>query len=68
MISSIIWGTLLVVLGHLPPRNIAPNPKTNPNSNPNPDPNHGAIFLGGNCPDILVDFFQKFRCSSNISL
>ena len=35
------------VLGQLPPRKIAPNPKTNPN--PNPDSNRWAIFLGGNC-------------------
>ena len=33
----------ITVLGQLPPRKIAPNPKTNPN------PNQGAIFLGGNC-------------------
>ena len=36
-----------MVLGQLPPRKIAPNPKTNPNTNPNPK--RGAIFLGGNC-------------------
>ena len=36
------------VLGQLPPRKIAPNPKTNPK--PNPYSNQGeAIFLGGNC-------------------
>ena len=32
-----------MVLGQLPPRKIAPNPKTNPNSN------QGSIFLWGNC-------------------
>ena len=36
-----------MVLGQLPPRKIAPNPKTNPN--PNPNPNQRAIFLPGNC-------------------
>ena len=30
-----------MVLGQMPPRKIAPNPKTNPN--PNPNPNWGAI-------------------------
>ena len=35
------------VLGQLPPRKIAPNPKTNPN--PNPNPNQGVIFLRDNC-------------------
>ena len=35
------------VLGQLPPKKIAPDPKTNPN--PNPNPNVEALFLGGNC-------------------
>ena len=35
------------VLGQLPPRKIAPNPKINPN--PNPNSNQGTIFLRGNC-------------------
>ena len=35
------------VLGQLPPRKIAPNPKTNPK--PNPNPNRGAMFLECNC-------------------
>ena len=41
-----------MVLGQLPPRKIAPpNPKANPN------PKRGAIFLGGNCPNI-----NSIRC------
>ena len=40
----------LLVLGQLPPRKIAPNPKTNPN----PNPNMGIIFLRGNCPDTAL--------------
>ena len=39
---------IFTVLGQLPPRKIAHNPKTNPNPSPNPNPNWGAIFLGGN--------------------
>ena len=35
------------ILGQLPPRKIAPNPKTNPKLNPNP--NRETIFFGGNC-------------------
>ena len=37
----------------LPPRKIAPNPKTNlnPDQNLNPNWRGGAIFLGGDCPD-----------------
>ena len=31
----------------MPPRKIAPNPKTNPN--PNPNPNQEPILLRGNC-------------------
>ena len=46
---------LITVLGQLPPRKIAPNPKTNSNPNPNPDPGRGggrgAIFFRGNCPN-----------------
>ena len=37
---------LLMVLGQLPPRKIASNPKTSPN--PNPNPNQTAISLRGN--------------------
>ena len=37
---------LLMVLGQLPPRKIASNPKTSPN--PNPNPNQKAISLRGN--------------------
>ena len=47
---SLLRYTILTVLGQLPQKKIAPNPKTNPNSNPNS--NRGVIFLGGNC---LVD-------------
>ena len=36
-----------MVLGQLPAKRTAPNPKTKPKSNPNP--NRGAIFLGGIC-------------------
>ena len=36
-----------MVLGQLPPRKIAPNPKTNPK--PNANANWGTIFLEGNC-------------------
>ena len=41
------------VLEQLPPRKIAPNPKTNlnPDQNLNPNWRGGAIFLGGDCPD-----------------
>ena len=35
-----------LVLGQLPPRKIAPNPKTNAN----PNPNRGVTFLRGDCP------------------
>ena len=38
---------LFPVLGQLPPKKIAPNPKTNPN--PNLNPNQCSIFLRGNC-------------------
>ena len=44
----------LRVLGQLPPRKIAPNPKANPNPYPNPNPKRGAIFHGGNCPDTFL--------------
>ena len=33
-----------MVLGKLPPRKIAPSPKSNANRKPNPDPDQGAIF------------------------
>ena len=41
------------VLEQLPPRKIAPNPKTNlnPDQNLNPNWRGGAIFLGGDCSD-----------------
>ena len=39
------------VLGQMPPRKTAPNPKNNPNSNPYP--NQGSIFLQGNCLVVL---------------
>ena len=47
---------LLLVLGQLPRREIAPNPNTNPNPNPNqnPNPNRGAIFFGRKCPDTIL--------------
>ena len=38
----IITYHIYTVLGQLPPRKIAPNPKTNPNSNPSPNPNWGG--------------------------
>ena len=31
--------------------------RTNPKPNPNPD--RGSIFLGGNCPDTLLEVCQK---------
>ena len=37
----------------LPPTKITPNPNLNPNTNLNPNPRQGAIFLEGNCPDIV---------------
>ena len=40
-----MFSRLMSRQGQLPPRKIAPNPRTNPN----PNPNRGAIFLGGNC-------------------
>ena len=36
------------VLGQLPLRKIAPDPKTNPNTNPNPYCNRGQFSLGAN--------------------
>ena len=45
-----------MVLRQLPPRKIAPpNPNPNSNPNPNPNPNRAAIFLGGNCPDTILN-------------
>ena len=41
------------VLRQLPPKKIAPNPKTNPK--PNPNFNRGEFSLGGNCPDIIPE-------------
>ena len=40
-----------MVLGHMPPGKIAPDPNSNTNPKPYPNPNRVAIFLGGNCPD-----------------
>ena len=41
-----------MVLGQLPLRKIAPNPKTNPY--PNSNMYREAIFLGGNFPDTNI--------------
>ena len=45
-----------MVLGKLPPRKIAP-PSHNSNANPkpNPDPDRGAVLLGGNFPDTVIN-------------
>ena len=43
--TAFLTSLFIPVLEQLPPR------KTDPN--PNPNPNHGAIFLGGNCPDTV---------------
>ena len=50
---------LIMVLGQLPPRKIASNPKTNPN------PNRGAIFPRGNCPDSFL-YSEKNRKLENL--
>ena len=45
---------IISFLGQLPPRKIAPNPKTNPNPNPNPN-REEAIFLEeqlSGCPQL----------------
>ena len=44
-VPSLLRYTILTVLGQLPPRTIAPNPKTNPN--PNPNSNREGYFPGG---------------------
>ena len=64
---SEIYSSITMILGQLPPRKIAPNPKTNPKANPNP--NRGVIFLGGNCPDTHHNmgkklFFVLYQCNS----
>ena len=56
-VRDLVWINLLMlfkVLGQLPPRKIALNPKPNPNANPNSDPNPGAILLAGNSPDTVI--------------
>ena len=54
---------LITVLGQLPPRKIAPNPKTNSNPNPNPDPGRGGgggQFSSGAIVQIpLITFLTK---------
>ena len=42
-------------------RKIAPSPNSNVNPKPNPDPDQGAIFLGGNFPDTVTDFYVYFK-------
>ena len=56
MINAYPDINIAMVLGQLPSRKIAPNPKTNHNANPNPNPYRGAIFLGGNCLDTTAIF------------
>ena len=40
-----------------PEENCPPSPNSNANPKPNPDPDRGAIFLGGNFPDIISTVF-----------
>ena len=53
MHSTILNYLFSIVLGQLPPRKIAPNPKTKPMLNPNPNPktnpnlDRNLTFLGG---------------------
>ena len=60
------------VLGQLPPRQIAPNPKTNCNPNrigggDGGEGGGGAIFLGGNCPDTAEQFPFRVTLRSYLS-
>ena len=56
MINAYPNINIAMVLGQLPSRKIAPNPKTNPNANPNPNPYWGVISLWCNCPDTTAIF------------
>ena len=47
-----------MVLGQLPPRKIAPNPKTNTNLDPDSNPNRGVIFHGGQLSPFLLHAYM----------
>ena len=42
-------------MSNCPRGKLPPNPKTNPKPNPNPNSNQGAIYLGANCPDTILN-------------
>ena len=71
MHSTILNYLFSIVLGQLPPRKIAPNPKTKPMLNPNPNPktnpnlDRNLTFLGGG-GDLLSFFRIPFlKCGIN---
>ena len=72
MHSTILNYLFFIVLGQLPPRKIAPNPKTKPMLNPNPNPktnpnlDRNLTFLGGGGGDLLSFFRIPFlKCGIN---